>query len=234
MHNYGRYHPFLGAAMYTPAAVPWNVSDNPAQFHSQGGNFPVNDENRYWAGGGTLTSHSTMFHISLTQEEQGRLAMQFWRMRRPPLARGEGDQNFTCLSLTNHIVEAYVKNVLQPTRSRGHLRHAPSQDAPMNEEGDDSTSRPTGSLSFNGVGPRSLGERLAKATDVLSNTLEGLKKIMDLRNEYDDSVADYDAHMSILLEYIVSSQKTSERLLTRACLQAKLISAIERDYEPHG
>ena len=72
----------------------------------------------------------------------------------------------------------------------------------MNEEGDDSTSRPTGSLSFNGVGPRSLSERLAKATDVLSNTLEGLKKIMDLRNEYDDSVADYDAHMSILLEYI--------------------------------
>ena len=56
--------------------------------------------------------------------------MQFWRMRRSPLARGEGD-----LSLTNHIVEAYVKNVLQPTRSGGHLRHAPSQDAPMNEEG---------------------------------------------------------------------------------------------------
>ena len=105
MHNYGRYHPFLGAALYTPAAVPWNVSDNPAQFHSQGGNFPVNDENRYWAGGGTLTSHSTMFHISLTQEEQGRLVMRFRRMRRPPLARGEGDQNFTRMSLTNHIVK---------------------------------------------------------------------------------------------------------------------------------
>ena len=57
---------------------------------------------------------------------------------------------------------------------------------------------------------------------------------MDLRNEYDASVADYDEHMSILLEYIVFSQKTSERLLTRACLRAKLISAIERDYEPHG